>query len=85
MSKTTWNIYKSLEQMEQACEKYKECDKCNFDDCPMRVWCLDEYDFNEIALNVSHDTVRDFIEGADRLVIPDDREVVREPHWTEYF
>ena len=65
MSRLTKQIYKSLEELVQACERYKECQKC--EECPMSVWCIEENNLADIAYNVPSSLIDDFITGADEL------------------
>lgn len=60
-------IYKAFEELTQACERYKECDKC--DDCPMKIYCLEDsfVTLGETAYGVSLDKLDEFITGADEL------------------
>lgn len=66
MSKTSWAIYKALDELTQCCEKHKETGNCR-ENCAMSVWCIEDYELSQIAYNVSHDTINDFVTEADEL------------------
>ena len=60
-------IYKAFEELQNACEtidEYGECGKC-----PMRIYCIkdDNAVFGEVIYNASLDTIKGFIDYAERL------------------
>lgn len=61
------SIYKALEEIAEACESFKECDKCNAKDCPMHVWCIEDETLADIAYGVPRGRLEEFLSKAECL------------------
>ena len=60
-------IYKAFEELQTACETIFELGDCG--KCPMRIYCIKEDDtsFGEAIYDASFDTIKGFINYAERL------------------
>lgn len=81
MSMIQKKISESLEELVQACERFKECGKCNSDDCPMHTWCLEEETLSDIAYNTSKSEIEEFIAKAEKLTIEITKEDLEADYW----
>lgn len=61
------NIYKAFEELQTACETIDEFGECG--KCPMRIYCIkdDNAVFGEVIYDASLDTIKGFIDYAERL------------------
>lgn len=61
------NIYKAFEELQTACETIFDLGDCG--KCPMRIYCIKEDDtnFGEVIYDASFDTIKGFIDYAERL------------------
>lgn len=60
-------IYEAFEELQTACETIFDLGECG--KCPMSVYCIreDKVSFGEAIYNVSFDSIKGFIEYAERL------------------
>ena len=63
------NIYKALEEITEACESFKEYDKCNSVDCPMHNCCIEEETFADFAYNTPKSVLEEFLSKAEKLTV----------------
>ena len=63
------NIYKALEEIVEACERFKECEKCNTQDCPMHNNCIEVETLADIAYNIPQSILDEFLTKAEKLTI----------------
>ena len=61
------NIYKAFEELQTACETIFDLGDCG--KCPMRIYCIkdDNAVFGEVIYDASFDTIKGFINYAERL------------------
>ncbi len=61
------NIYKAFEELQTACETIFDLGDCG--KCPMRIHCIkeDNISFGEVIYDASFDTIKGFIDYAERL------------------
>ena len=61
------NIYKAFEELQNACETILDLGECG--KCPMRIYCIkeDSTNFGEVIYDASLDTIKGFINYAERL------------------
>lgn len=60
------DIYKAFEELQTACETIFELGDCG--KCPMSLYCIkEETDFGEAIYATSLETIKEFINYADKL------------------